>query len=194
MRTKVYILAFIYCTLASQCAFAQKKKADTQEGILKFISWLSDLETHVNDIYKEQKRSKLIRQLGYIATDLDDLAIEKSRLADKVISLYKSNQSNVSKDVLNDYKASIERLSTNLSSLLVSINEQYKGKGQLVLDKIRADLYNRKETELEKILRIVSREEQFDEEKIRKSAQNAEKYAKDARDKVLELRQKLLER
>ncbi|GAB3665493.1 hypothetical protein GCM10028791_41270 [Echinicola sediminis] len=192
MIVKRLFISFIFILFSVDNSFAQTNKASVQEGIIDFITWLTDLEDHVNDIYTEQKKNKLIRQLGYIGSDLDYLALEKSRLAEKVIEHYKNDKSQLSIEILEDYKNSIDNLSENISELLLAINEQYRDKGHDALDKIRQDLYNRKETELSRIIRLVGGDEDFNEEKIRESAKNAELYARSARNKVLDLRKQLL--
>lgn len=192
MKAKRLLISLILIVFSINHLNAQTNKASVQEGIIDFITWLTSLEEHANEIYTEQKKNKLIRQLGYIASDLDYLALEKRKLSEQVIDLYKNNKSQLSIEILENYKKSIENLSENLTALLLEINEQYRDKGYAALDKIRKDLYERKESELSHIIRLVGSEENFNEEEIRESAKNAEMYARSARNKVLDLRKQLL--
>jgi hypothetical protein len=189
MKTTLIILLLV---LSIQKTNAQTSDATIQSGITEFISWITNLDEQVNNIYKTQNKNKLIRQLGYIGSDLDYLASEKAKLAETVIEQHNSEKSELSIELLNEYKESIDNLNRNISKLIVMLNDQYQIEGNEILDKIRHDLNSRKEVELEAITKMLTDNNKFDEDAIRESAERARLNAISARDAVFELRKKLL--
>lgn len=189
MKTKLLVFLFV---LFIQKSNAQTPDESIQSGITKFISWITSLDEQVNTIYKTQNKNKLIRQLGYIGSDLDFLALEKSKLAETVIEQHNSGKSEISIELLEEYKQSIDNLSRNISKLIVLLNDQFQVEGNEIIDNIRHDLNNRKEVELEAIAKMITDDNAFDEDRIRESAERARLNAISARDAVFELRMKLL--
>lgn len=189
MKTKLLIILML---VIFQKTNAQNTNTNLQSGITDFISWITNLDEQVNKIYETQNRNKLIRQLGYIGSDLDYLALEKAKLAETVIEQHKLGQSEISISLLNEYKESIDNLSRNISRLLVLLNDQYQVKGNEILDKIRHDLNSRKEVELQEIAKMLTDKNKFDEVQIRESGERARLHAISARDAVFELRKKIL--
>ena len=178
--------------LIFQKSNAQNSETNIQGGITSFISWITNLDDQVNNIYKTQNKNKLIRQLGYIGSDLDYLALEKAKLAETVIEQFNSGESEISINLLDEYKESIDNLNRNITKLIVLLNDQYQVEGNEILDKIRHDLNNRKDVELKEIARMLTEENEFNEDRIRESAERARLNAISARDAVFELRKKLL--
>ena len=189
MKTKLIIIVL---ALFFQKSNAQNSDTNIQGGITSFISWITNLDDQVNNIYKTQNKNKLIRQLGYIGSDLDYLALEKAKLAETVIEQFNSGESEISINLLDEYKESIDNLNRNITKLIVLLNDQYQVEGNEILDKIRHDLNNRKDVELKEIARMLSEENEFNEVRIRESAERARLNAISARDAVFELRKKLL--
>lgn len=185
-------LLVIFLLLIFQKSNAQNSEANLQSGITDFISWITNLDEQVNNIYKTQNKNKLIRQLGYIGSDLDYLSLEKARLAETVIEQHNSGESEISINLLNEYKESIDNLNRNVTKLIVLLNDQYQVEGNEVLDKIRHDLNSRKEVELKEIAKMLTDKNKFNEVRIRESAERARLHAINARDAVFELRKKLL--
>lgn len=192
MKTKIIALLFLFTFLTIPKTNAQTLDTNLQNGISEFISWITNLEDQVNDIYKAQNKNKLIRQLGYIGSDLDYLASEKGRLADRVIEIHKSEEPAVSIEILSEYTMGIDNLNHNISKLIILLNDQYQVEGNKILDKIRYDLNSRKVVELRNISEMLSGETEFDEARIRESAERAKGLALNARDSVFELRKILL--
>jgi len=186
------IFLIIFLMLIFQKSNAQNSETNIQGGITSFISWITNLDDQVNNIYKTQNKNKLIRQLGYIGSDLDYLALEKAKLAETVIEQFNSGESEISINLLDEYKESIDNLNRNITKLIVLLNDQYQVEGNEILDKIRHDLNNRKDVELKEIARMLTEENEFNEDRIRESAERARLNAISARDAVFELRKKLL--
>ena len=189
MKTKLLVILLVFIFQKSN---AQNSDTNIQSGITSFISWITSLDEQVNNIYKAQNKNKLIRQLGYIGSDLDFLALEKAKLAETVIEQFNSGESEISIDLINEYKESIDNLNRNITKLIVLLNDQFQVEGNELLDKIRHDLNNRKEVELEDIAKMLTGENKFNEVRIRESAERARVNAINARDAVFELRKKLL--
>ena len=189
MKTKLLVILLVFIFQKSN---AQNSDTNIQSGITSFISWITSLDEQVNNIYIAQNKNKLIRQLGYIGSDLDFLALEKAKLAETVIEQFNSGESEISIDLINEYKESIDNLNRNITKLIVLLNDQFQVEGNELLDKIRHDLNNRKEVELEDIAKMLTGENKFNEVRIRESAERARVNAINARDAVFELRKKLL--
>jgi len=189
MKTKLIIIVL---ALFFQKSNAQNSDTNIQGGITSFISWITNLDEQVNNIYKTQNKNKLIRQLGYIGSDLDYLALEKAKLAETVIEQHNLGESEISINLLNEYKESIDNLNRNITKLIVLLNDQYQVEGNEILDKIRHDLNNRKDVELKKIAGMLTDKNEFNEVGIKESAERARLNVISARDAVFELRKKLL--
>jgi len=189
MKTKTL---FIVLVLIIQNVHAQTSEVTIPNGITNFISWITSLDEQVDNIYKVQKKNKLIRQLGYVGTDLDYLAEEKRLLAATVIAQHDLGEDAISIELLQEYKESIDNLSRNLSKLIVLLNDQYQIDGNEILDAIRFDLTSRKEVELKEITKMITNESEFNETLIRESAERARLHAISAKNAVFDLRAKLL--
>jgi len=189
MKTKLIIIVL---ALFFQKSNAQNSDTNIQGGITSFITWITSLDDQVNNIYKTQNKNKLIRQLGYIGSDLDYLASEKAKLAETVIEQHNLGESEISINLLNEYKESIDNLNRNITKLIVLLNDQYQVEGNEILDKIRHDLNNRKDVELKKIAGMLTDKNEFNEVGIKESAERARLNVISARDAVFELRKKLL--
>ena len=120
------------------------------------------------------------------------MASEKAKLAETVIEQHNLGESEISINLLNEYKESIDNLSRNITKLIVLLNDQFQVEGNEILDKIRHDLNSRKEIELKEIAKMLTDKNKFNEVRIRESAERARLHAISARDAVFELRKKLL--
>jgi hypothetical protein len=171
---------------------AQVTNTNLHIGITDFISWLDTLDRHEIEVFKIQNKNKVVRQLGYIASDLDYLALEKRALAETVIEQHSLGENLISITYLNEFKESINKLMLNISNLIFLLNSEYQAEGNEILQKIKHDLNSKKEIELLEIVGLITDNHDFKEERLRESTERASLLIFRARDKVLELRKSLL--
>jgi hypothetical protein len=172
---------------------AQVTNTNLHIGITDFMTWIDKLDQAEGLAFKVENKNKIMRQLGYIGSDLDYLALEKRALAETVIKQQRLGASAISIQYLDDFKQSIDKLMLNISNLIFLLKSEYQAEGNEILQKIKHDLNNKKEIELMQIVNLYIDNHDFKEERLRESTERASTLIFNARDKVLELRQSLLD-
>ncbi len=192
MKTKTSIILILFLCLNFNLA-AQTNYDEIQTGLIDLTGWIQKLNTEIKSIFKKERKNRLIRNLGYLYIDLDQLSYDKQNLLNLAIENNSNGTNSLTLNEIEEYKTSVKTISKRLNKVVLDLNDQYKIKGDSIVNKIRVNLVTKKFYELNQIAGIISNESEFDKEKISESVQNAVNYINGAKQAVADLRSKLQE-
>lgn len=77
-----YVAIKLGIVLALSFVFSNQSNAQEnyERGFYLFVNWIQGLDDKISQISDNEKKKRLIRHLGYLASDLDDLWISKENL------------------------------------------------------------------------------------------------------------------
>lgn len=192
MKTKSFLIIALFFCLNTHVN-AQIAYEELQSGLIDLTGWIKKLNSEIQSIFVKERKSRLVRKLGYLYIDLDQLAMDKQDLLNTAIHNHNNGNDTITLQDIEGYKASINTISKRLNGVVMDLNEQYRADGDSIVNKIRLNLISRKKFALNQIAEVISSENEFDKEKIKLSVNDAIFYINEAKQAVDKLRKELKE-
>jgi len=93
--------------------FSSSLQAQTSvDGFMKLFDWVKKLDENITTVVRKENQKKLVRQIGYLQADLDELIVQKNEVTEAFMTFCEDTLSNtdiIEKEIQN-YNKEIPKL------------------------------------------------------------------------------------